>query len=420
MKYLVILFCAICAIGQAQTMNVHLKDGQTVRYGLSDIDYVDFSESESVADRTVLVYINGENSLNAYIDEELEEMMTGSRQIGDNNLLVYVDRAKSGELPWLGRIYQGELTDVVNLAEMGISNQDEYSTDPKVMEAVMRYAFENYPSKNNDYGLVLWGHASGWLLADSVAYTNVARQRAYGVDSGSNIKRDKGKWINIPTMAKILKKLPRLRFIFADCCNFQCLETAYELKDVAEFIIGSPAEIPGVGAPYDTVVPAMFEQNTFYSSILDRYAEQRAEGLEVPLSVICTAGMEKLAAATSQVLQTIVPAFNGAVPDMEGVIHYYYTYQYFDANDFVRKYAPIADYEQWKQAFNDVVVYRCMASEWMTNVRWDPYYSDFTVTEDRYGGVSMYVPQVSDYWTYANNIKKMGWYRAAGYPEVGW
>jgi len=34
--------------------------------------------------------------------------------------------------------------------------------------------------------------------------------------------------------------------------------------------------------------------------------------------------------------------------------------------------------------------------------------------------VSMYVPQVSDYWTYANNIKKMGWYRAAGYPEVGW
>ena len=101
MKYLVILFCAICAIGQAQTMNVHLKDGQTVRYGLSDIDYVDFSESESVADRTVLVYINGENSLNAYIDEELEEMKTGSRQIGDNNLVVYVDRAKSGELPWL-------------------------------------------------------------------------------------------------------------------------------------------------------------------------------------------------------------------------------------------------------------------------------------------------------------------------------
>ena len=54
----------------------------------------DNPESNEVkADRTVLVYVSGENSLWSYVDSDLNEMKTGSRTIGDNKLLIFVDRS---------------------------------------------------------------------------------------------------------------------------------------------------------------------------------------------------------------------------------------------------------------------------------------------------------------------------------------
>ena len=419
-KTILILFTALTV--QAQKMNVHLKDGQTIVYDVDKIDFIDFTETdqeqELTADRTVLVYMSGENSLYDFIDSDMNEMKTGSKKIGDNNLLVYVDRGRTQELPWLARIRNGEIVDKVTISEMGISEKDEYATDPKVMEAVVSYAFSRYPAKNQDYGLVLWGHASGWLLEDSVAVG--ARQRAYGIDNGKNTASDSGKWINIPTLASVLSKLPHLSFIFADCCNFQCLENAYELRQVTDYLIGSPAEIPGDGAPYDTVVPVMFEPTAFPRAIVDRYFAQKSMGLEVPLSVIRTDRLENLAAATREALRTIVPGFGGELPNMDGLIHYYFTYRYYDANDFMLKYLPATDYTVWKNALDQAVSYKKMATMWQTNRQWDSNYGDFTVTEARYGGASMYIPQTADYTHYQETIKKMAWYHAAGYQEAGW
>ena len=392
--------------------------------GLATLTACQKDDKEEVvkAERTVLVYMAGENGLTSYINDELKEMMFGSKSIGNNNLLVYVDRGGgSSELPYLARIKDGKLGDSISIADMSISKQDEYACDPKVMESVIRYAFQKFPSRNNDYGLVLWGHACGWMIeTDSIPYTAMGR-KAYGIDNGNNGSSDYGKWMNIPTMAKLLSKLPHLTFIFADCCNFQCLEDAYELRNVTDYIIGSPAEIPGVGAPYKTVVPAMFETNTFYTSIVDRYYEQRAGGHDLPLSVIKTDKMEDLANATRIVLKSFAGQFEGSYPNMDDVIHYYYTYRFYDANDFVLKYASESDYQAWKQAFDQVVIYKKMGKEWMTNHSWSAYYQDFEMTEEKYGGVSMFVPQSwSGYYQYNRDIKQMKWYYAAGYSEVGW
>ena len=382
-------------------------------------------EEKVKADRTVLVYIAGENSLWDFIDDELKEMRTGSKSIGDNNLLVYVDRTKTNEIPWLARVKNGQITDSVSLADMKISSTDEYASDPKVMEAVLRYAFNHYPSKNEDYGLVLWGHASGWLISnDSITYTTMARKKAYGVDNGRNTNSDNGKWMNIPTMSKMLSKLPHLTFIFADCCNFMCLESAYELRNVTDYLIGSPAEIPGVGAPYDTVVPAMFERTTFWKSIVDRYYEQRAQGYDVPLSVIKTNEITNLARATRTVLKTFVADFNGNYPDVSDIIHYYYDLsnrqEFFDANHFILKYATTDNYQVWKQALDKAVIYKKMAMTWMVNKTWNKYYADFEMTEEHFGGVSMFIPQYQLQYTDNDYIKQMGWYYAAGYSEIGW
>lgn len=396
----------------------------------------DTEENEVKADRTVLVYISGECSLWDFIDDDLKEMKAGSQSIGDNNLLVYVDNATTGEIPWLARIHKGQITDSVSFTEIAkvmnldpaesLVKGDPYSSEAQVMEGVLRYAFQKFPSKNNDYGLVLWGHGSGWLIKDSIPYTAMARQKAYGIDNGRNDKADNGKWLNIPSMAKLLSKLPHLSFIFCDCCNMMCLEVAYELRNVTDYLIGTPAEIPGVGAPYNTVVPAMFEKTTFWKSIVDYYFKQRAGGFDVPLSVIQTNGMENLANATKTVLKNSASKIGEGYPNTSGLIYYYYdssSHQvFFDANDFILKYADTNEYNSWKQVLDKTVIYKKMATSWMINKNsWPNYYGNyFTVTEEKYGGVSMFVPTYIQQTTDNKYIQQMQWYKAAGYNEIGW
>ncbi len=379
--------------------------------------------------RVVLVYMAAENSLSPQVAVSLEQMKAASSLIGSGNtLLVYVDRSEPRELPWMARIADGRVTDSVSLKDMNISQKNELASDPQVMERVISYAVSHYPAKR-DYGLVLWGHSSGWLVdPDSVVVT-----RAFGVDNGQNSHSNIGKWINMPTLARVLCKNPaHWKFIFADCCNFMCLESLYELRSVTDYIIGSPAEIPSVGAPYKTVVPAMFNAaDDFYRGIADCYYAQQVYGRSLPMSVVNTSQLSAVAQATRTVLSDIRSRLGGGYADMTGLIHYYNTgatfntdYNiFYDAGDFVRKYAQGTASQSWFQALDRAVVYKLFVPSWNTGKQWAAFYNDFTATEDRYHGVSMFVaqsPEKGSYARYNSTIRNLQWYKAAGLNTIGW
>ena len=61
-------------------------------------------------------------------------------------------------------------------------------------------------------------------------------------------------------------------------------------------LIGSPAEIPGPGAPYDQIVPDMFADGQFYTSSVDKYYKSIYE--QLPLVAVRTSEMENVAQAT--------------------------------------------------------------------------------------------------------------------------
>lgn len=368
--------------------------------------------------RTVLIYMSAENSLSYDSESDLQEIFEGSQALtDDDNLLVYYDRAKTDELPWLARIVKGQLRDSVSIADMQISDKDEYASGPEVFEKVLSYAFSHYPA-NAGYGLTLWGHATGWLREDSLA-----RSRAYGVDNGSNSTYyDSGYWMNIPTIRQALEKLPHLEFIFADCCNFMCLESIYELSEVTDYIVGSPAEIPDIGAPYDKVVPEMFKRRDAAKGIMTKYAEDEPNYL--PLSIANTTEVDALAEATRTVLKAIYSRLDTEYPNMEGLIHYYNEYRgryltyyniFYDAGDFVKKFATDAEYKEWKQALDRVITDKVFSTCWTTNKSWSSHYSDFEMTEERFHGVSMYVPEDPKYGyheRYNKDLKLFGWYYA--------
>lgn len=377
-------------------------------------------------ERTVIVYMAGQNTLSPYVEYNLREMKEGSLKIGkDDCLLVYVDRSRNSELPWMARIRNGQITDSVSLADMGLSQKNEYASDPQMMEDVLQYAVRHYPA-TRDYGLVLWGHSTGWIInSDSIAYT-----RAYGVDNGINSSvSDNGKWLNLPTLARILQKLPHMKFIFADCCMFMCLESLYELRNVADYVIGSPVEVPQDGAPYQTVVSAMFDRDNFATKIVDNYYAQKNganKNLDLPLTVVKMSEMEPLAKATRSALQAVKAQQTTEYADLKDLIYYFYNDQnafyhpeydlLYDAGDFIRAKAPEADYQVWKQALDKAVVKKTFSAKWFTAFKWDVFYgNNFTVTPERQSGVSMYIPQsptTGHHATYQNDIKKLAWYYA--------
>jgi hypothetical protein len=366
--------------------------------------------------RTILVYMAAENNLDAFAEYDIAEMKEGSKTLSDDDrLIIYYDNA-STDKPYLARVKDGLLIDKVEMEE-------SIAADPALLEKTLRTVREKYPATS--YGLVLWGHASGWLISNDTLQYNQTRGYGY-TKNNQNIY-----WMNIPSMAKALSHVPHLDFIFFDCCHMACIENAYELRQVTDYIIGSPAEIPGVGAPYQTVVPAMMEKTSFYSSIIDRYYEQRADGLDVPLAAIKTSEVANLTSATRTVLKSIADSFGSEYPDVSGLIHYYndrtYDNMYYDMNDFILKFASADNYKIWKQAYDKTVVYKKMAERWMTNrdpyivdSTWKTYYGDFEMTEARFGGVSMFVPQWRFRHTENLTIQQMGWYWAAGYNEIGW
>lgn len=411
-------------------------------------------------DRTVLVYMSGENNLTSYIKIGLEGLRAGSANIGNNALVVYVDDANKNRNPYIIRIENGETKDSFALPN------DPLSSDPSAFRDVLNYTSTHFPA--NDYGLVLWGHATGWLFEDSVAVSSSRPFRAFGGDNGQNTSSIRGLvWMNMPTMAQTLTQWGKpLKFILADCCQFQCVEAAYELRNCVDYIIASPAEIPGVGCPYSTVTKHFFSHSAdFYKDIVDRYYEQvipvyyrKDWGFSItydsrtPLSVVKTSELESLASATSYALKSMDTMRYEKLPALhkEKLIYYYGNVDdikescMYDMNDVMLHFADSATYDSWKKAFDKAVVYKVNAKEgWMTAQQILPYVFGKTsndekitqvLTDERYGGVSMFVPQKSSgtwYFPYTNingnsmngynaDIKKTAWYHAVKLSDLGW
>ena len=383
------------------------------------------------ARRTVIVYMVGENNLNPYMQNDINEMRQGRKQVAaSENLVLYVDKLSKTEMPFIAKINTDGNLDTLYRYE-----QDLYSSDPDNMIDVIDRIYQMCPAKE-DYGLVLWGHASGWLMEDSVA-----TRRGYGIDTGNNELRTyfderskesllKGKWLNIPSMREAFKMLPmKWKFIMCDCCNMMNVEDGYELREVTDYLMGSPAEIPGYGAPYETIVPALFlHTENFYQAVIDAYAD--AYPNRVPLSVIKTSEMGALAEATRPLLSHINEYVNNESNLMERHVYYNNTYVdgkrkhiMFDVREVVRKAFANepSKYENWYQVFQRAVPYNRIAEMWQTDSFIKINFNDFTVTDDYFSGVSMFFPMEqygTEEWSCNKAIKKMSWYYAVGWPSL--
>lgn len=414
--------------------------------GLTSCHHDDDTPEDNTARRTVLVYMAAENNLTRFATEDLEEMKTGSLKLAeDQNLVIYVDKAGSLTTPYIVRAKNGEMVDTVFMKEA-------LSADPTTLQDVIQYTREHFPAKS--YGLLLWGHASGWLVStkDSISRTrgsSILEPKAYGGATGNNSSSSSGNyWMNIVPMAKAIQNgmgSDHLSFIFGDCCSFGCLEVAYELRNVTDYVIGSPAEVPDMGAPFDLIVPDMFiETDNFYAKIIDHYFDYYLDifknnpqyynkkvgdlaGYSVPLAVVKTSGLDNLAYATSTLLGTIAEkvSTSGSL-DLDKVMYYAISqkkYSY-DMYHVFKKNTSAADFDTWKAAFLQAVPYRLFSMKWMTEISsLRNEMENFDATKDDCGVVSMFFP--STYYNGTNPnwnkaIQQYQWNNVIHWEQYGW
>lgn len=277
------------------------------------------------ASRTVLVYmLASNNGLGAiaprdYDIQDIDEMVAAARHgdLGEGRLLVYHSASN-------GNNVLKEITPE-GVDTLKIYSSENLSQSSARLNEVLDDMADIAPA--HDYGLILWGHGSGWLQDGIAEEESLIETYSYGSEQN-------GKWkMNITTLAKAIEGRG-FSFLYMDCCYMASVEVIYQLRNAVPRIVAYPTEVLAYGMPYDenvkhffTPTPGLVEaaQNTF--DFYDAMPDYRYRMCTV--SVINTSGLERLAAATRAIYQrnrTGIPAGYTPQPYMTSSTCYYHDF----------------------------------------------------------------------------------------------
>lgn len=206
------------------------------------------TEEKSVGEWTFLVYMAADNELESSGIADINEMENVVFS-DDVNVLVLFDRAPgydSTNGDWTGtRLYKITKDENLNKSqisserlsadELEISAESETEIDmgnKAALSGFLRFARREYPSEN--LGLLIWGHGSGWrgFSEDDTNSSSLSLQDLRrGIEDG--MEGDK------------------IDFLGFDTCFGTTLEVAYEMKDCAKIMAGTPGIVDDGGWNYE-------------------------------------------------------------------------------------------------------------------------------------------------------------------------
>ena len=142
------------------------------------------------------------------------------------------------------------------------------------------------------YGLVLWSHATGWIQDGIADPADSASALSFGYQGGRTM--------NTSTLGRVLEQGSAWGFVYFDCCHMASVESIYELRRSTEFIVASVAELPSRGMPYDKTVKHLFASGSpdltaAARSTFESYDALNGQARTCTMSVLSTSGMNRLA-----------------------------------------------------------------------------------------------------------------------------
>ncbi len=370
---------------------------------------------EKLPGNTVIVYMGAENSLSSYSQLDLDEMKSALGDIpADCQVVVYRDATLKPA--------------IFHLTSRKFDTWREYdrdhnSADVATMKDILRSIVSDFPSEK--YSLILWSHGSGWSDRAN------APQRSIIVDNGNNTLSNRGSWLHVSQLASVLESLPRMEYIFFDACYMQSVEVASHLYPFTDFIIGSPTEIPGRGAPYHLIMKALCQADI--PGIINGYVSGYPGLYGVLLSAVDCAEFGNFCTATAGFIPRIFPR-NG-MPSVGGIQIYAPAYGTnsgsmqsgmpvpYDIRSAMYRTLSAEDYDAWEQQWRKTILYPAHSKAWDT-VYSPSFYGNAhcTLTDtEHYGGISMNIPQ-EDYQAqdWDKQFKLSPWYAFTLWEQTGW
>ena len=191
--------------------------------------------------RTVLVYLGVDNNFHPEAQQKIKTLTANWNANNDGNLFVYAD---VGDRPALIHIYHSNRKG--NIADTLAVYPPENSAHPQSLSRVLNDVKAYRPAQS--YGLTVLSHATGWLPSESSYPTPILRSVI--LDKGTSESN------NYMELSDFAEAIPyKLDFIIFDACFMGSVEVCYELKDRADYIVASPAEVVSPGFVYASMMP---------------------------------------------------------------------------------------------------------------------------------------------------------------------
>ncbi|MDD2734761.1 MAG: clostripain-related cysteine peptidase [Desulfuromonadaceae bacterium] len=307
---------------------------------------------------TIMVYLAGDNNLDSAGVVDLKEM----KSVGTSDkiaVLAQFDRSGNKGATTRYCLKKGTTIAKDAVQTLGETNMG----DPKVLEDFVTWGVTNYPADH--YLLVLWNHGAGWDDANlyqgdvfsgttppvsrksqpvatrgvaagikpiafaqaragisrtkralfSTTVASAVKQRGIAFDDQAQDFLDNVELKKV--MTSIKKKLKRkIDILGMDACLMSMMEVYYQMRDVAEFSVGSEESEPGEGWPYDRILkalaakPAMTPEELSKTIVSQYLASYKASDV-VTQSAVNLSVLKPLATAVS----SLATALTGVLSD---------------------------------------------------------------------------------------------------------
>ena len=377
----------------------------------------------------LLFYECGFNNRGDYIKSNMESPNRGLPsgyipEKGEDVLLVYSRIAENGHTPvnsYLRRIYKTSKGKVIS-DTLKVFGKETIAASPSTLSAVLNLVKEKFPAKG--YGMVVSSHGSGWLPAgyyyspsrfendhkgevgtsrQGIAAQSVGHPRLpvpegdlpdtdpfYGMTRsiGQDYTKD-SYYGHEMSVSEFVDAIPyHLDYILFDMCYTAGVEMAYALKDKADYLGLSPAEVLGDGMfNYTKITSFLLNRETpdlegLFKDSFEMYDKQSGLYRSSTVNLVRTSGLDNLASVCARMINEYSDALADApVDDIQGYYrqgrHYFY-----DLVDIFEKCgASKADLEDLDKAVDGCVIYKNSTGQFL---------EDYDIKA--YSGFSMYLP----------------------------
>ncbi len=286
----------------------------------------------SIVEWTVVVFLNGDNDLNASADEDLKEMqsLTNDSKI---NVIVLYDSLGTGDTV-VYRIKRGGKEKLENVGTAIYSGNEADMGNAETLRKFGVWAIQNYPAKK--YALVMWNHGGGWRNGEPDGRCRrAAAFKDFSTDetNESVITLANGAYANAikAISAEAGKKLDLIGF---DTCLMGMYEVAAVNAPYGDYLVASAESEPAYGWAYDVVMKALgktpsMDAVTLGKTIVDAYHDDRTINATLALFDLSeadnmTAKINTFASGLTTALST--PSAKNAVKSIrENTQHYDYS-----------------------------------------------------------------------------------------------